>query len=427
MASVAPLQGPEPPFDLFTSQEELVQRLVGDTDLPTILNAIVLQLHALSRPASCAIFLAQPELNRLTLAAESGVPKPLLALVAPGLPIGENCGTCGHAVATGQPTAAVDALKDPKLTECAAILDACGIRATFSQPILDEYGNVIGSFGLYRTQIGLPSETERRYHEGAARLAAFAITRVRRQMESKRVRDQLEAEVHARTAQLEAANEHLESIVRILSHDLRAGVRSVSANTRFIREQLPDDLLPSVAGRLQRLQTISDELARLLESVLSFASVRTSDLRGSVSLPDVFHQAVQSVESLPEQLTVKISGGATVSGNAQVVQLILKNLVENASRYAARENHLNLQVSIRARKGIVRLEVKDDGPGIPPDKLEQVFEPRVRLQPETCMGHGIGLSNARMLAQALGGNLMAAASDQGARFILTLPAAGSRP
>lgn len=102
------------------------------------------------------------------------------------------------------------------------------------------------------------------------------------------------------------------------------------------------------------------------------------------------------------------------------VQQILANLLGNATHWAVSE--IRIEVSLNERG--LALSVWNDGPPIPKDKLEEIFERFVRLDPSRSRatgGSGLGLSISRGLALQLGGQLYAVEVDRGAKFVLELP------
>ena len=101
--------------------------------------------------------------------------------------------------------------------------------------------------------------------------------------------------------------------------------------------------------------------------------------------------------------------------DGQRILQILRNLVNNALRYAETTVH----VSGRRVAGHVRLAVFNDGDPIPTAQREKIFEPFVGTKREG--GMGLGLAIGRELAWALGGNLTCVAREDGAEFELTLP------
>ena len=76
---------------------------------------------------------------------------------------------------------------------------------------------------------------------------------------------------------------------------------------------------------------------------------------------------------------------------------------------------------MRRDEGVVVIEVADNGPGIPVDQREAVFEPFVRLNTEGTRGAGLGLAAARSIARAHGGDVVIADAEKGALLRVTLP------
>jgi signal transduction histidine kinase len=109
--------------------------------------------------------------------------------------------------------------------------------------------------------------------------------------------------------------------------------------------------------------------------------------------------------------------------DASRVEQILMNLLGNAIRHTPEGSSVHLDVS--SQNGLVRYQVRDQGPGIPEADLERVFDIYVTKAAGEERGSGIGLPLSRRLARLLGGELVAvpSAEGQGGRFVLELPAA----
>jgi signal transduction histidine kinase len=100
---------------------------------------------------------------------------------------------------------------------------------------------------------------------------------------------------------------------------------------------------------------------------------------------------------------------------------MLRNLLDNASRYA--RDRVIVSVA-KLEPGLVRVEVRDDGPGIPAAERERVFERFARVDEARDRGHGgagLGLAIARDIAVRHGGSLYAADTTSGARLVAELP------
>ena len=109
------------------------------------------------------------------------------------------------------------------------------------------------------------------------------------------------------------------------------------------------------------------------------------------------------------------------TADAAKVQQILLNLLANAIKFTDRGGSIALQCELEPEA--VSIRVTDTGKGIPPDKLEAIFEPFVQLKPKGAVtnGTGLGLPISRRLATAMGGSLSAASEvGKGSTFTLRL-------
>ncbi|MBA3877539.1 MAG: hypothetical protein C0498_11530 [Anaerolinea sp.] len=103
---------------------------------------------------------------------------------------------------------------------------------------------------------------------------------------------------------------------------------------------------------------------------------------------------------------------------------MLEHLIENAVKYAPPGTHI--RIDWRMAEGMIRIGVQDEGPGIPPEWRERIFEPYARRDTHTARGSGIGLYAAKRLCESMGGHLWCEpAPAHGARFVIALPAAAA--
>ena len=113
----------------------------------------------------------------------------------------------------------------------------------------------------------------------------------------------------------------------------------------------------------------------------------------------------------------------TVNGDRALLRRIVRNLLENAQRYAGDGA---IDISANRKDGRAILDVRDHGPGVPPDERERIFEPfyRMATSRETGRGAGLGLARVRAIARRHGGEAVCVAADGGgSRFRIDLPAA----
>jgi signal transduction histidine kinase len=202
------------------------------------------------------------------------------------------------------------------------------------------------------------------------------------------------------------------------SHDLRSPITAMRTQ---VEEALlyPDEThWPATAqallDSLDRLEAIVIDLlvlARLDSGVLSADEpVDLSELITS----EVTRRAPRMC------LATDLQPGVVVLGDRLQLARLLTNLVDNAARHAA----ATVTVKVCREGDDAVVEVIDDGPGIPPDKREFVFQRFTRLDPARTKdrgGTGLGLAIAREIAERHGGTLTIEDSEQGARFVLRIP------
>jgi signal transduction histidine kinase len=178
----------------------------------------------------------------------------------------------------------------------------------------------------------------------------------------------------------------------------------------------------TAARQTRRLQALAEDLLLLarLDARVPVASPATVDLAALASrLTDQYPLSEQ-----PLSLACDSAGPALVRGNRNELERLLRNLVDNAVRHAAR----HILITVRNQDGRVVTTVRDDGPGVPAGAAERLFERFTRLddaRSRDAGGTGLGLAIARDLARSHHGTLTLADQTPGACFLLRLPQAPS--
>ncbi|MFG2823174.1 ATP-binding protein [Kitasatospora sp. NPDC048365] len=233
----------------------------------------------------------------------------------------------------------------------------------------------------------------------------------------------LAATVNATLDRLEDAGTRQRRFIADASHELRSPITVLRTQLEvalahpgsapwpeLVREALEDTV---------RLQDLAADLL-LLARLDAAEPVATEPLDLARLCEDTL--AVRGPERVP--VAADLTPGTTVRGNRTRLARLLTNLLDNAQRYADRR----IEVRVRAVGCTAVLEVRDDGPGIPAEDRERVFERFTRLDDARSRelgGAGLGLAIARDLATHHGGTLAAEPPGApGARFVLRLPLAG---
>jgi signal transduction histidine kinase len=177
------------------------------------------------------------------------------------------------------------------------------------------------------------------------------------------------------------------------------------------------------------LALISDEttrLANLIADVLDTSRIEAGTFTFSfrdVDVADVVRDVVTAAAVGQDEVRVRADVGSVprIRADRERLQQVLQNLVDNAVKYSPA--HGDVIVSAWAENGVVRISVRDDGPGIPLEDQRLIFEKFGRSTAgEAKPGTGLGLFIARSIAEAHGGTLeVDSEPDHGSVFTLELP------
>ncbi|HZM30869.1 MAG TPA: HAMP domain-containing sensor histidine kinase, partial [Acidimicrobiales bacterium] len=221
---------------------------------------------------------------------------------------------------------------------------------------------------------------------------------------------------------LQAAAGRQRRFVADASHELRSPLASLRTQLEVGRDYAHrgdggvDDQLAEVE-RMERLVGDLLLLAKADERRLVVRS-RPLDLRAVV-----LDEAERARAQARVRLDTAAVTPATVHGDPEGLARVVRNLLENATRYA-RER---VELTLAEHDGRVELSVADDGPGIPAEARERVFERFARLdegRARDAGGTGLGLAIVREVVRAHGGSVTVG-GDAGARFVVALPPASS--
>lgn len=231
------------------------------------------------------------------------------------------------------------------------------------------------------------------------------------------VEEQLRAVWGETVVQLEQSNAELRRIGETLAHDLRNPITTIAG---FVGLVLGDpDLDAGHRRQLERVLRAATGMGEIVDGVLSDAVARSE-----ADLVDVtIHELVAWVSQLVDERAVRLvvpRSLPSVHVSLQAARQLFLNLVSNAAKHRGREGPVIVVVGAEARDGECEVEVSDDGPGIPAERREAVFERGASTEQEGA--HGLGLAMCRRIVEEHGGEIRAeAAPTGGALFRFTLP------
>jgi signal transduction histidine kinase len=282
-------------------------------------------------------------------------------------------------------------------------------------------GEVIGQLGVTCT---------RELSREDAHLAAALASQVSIHLETLR----LNAELEKRARELQELDRLKSAFLANMSHELRTPLNSILGFSDVMLLQLDGPITPEMTTDLQLIQKNGQHLLHLINDVLDMSKIES----GRMNLnPETFnvHSVLDEVRSITSTLASERNTSLFIEEDSdQEVEIfadntrfrqVMINLVNNAIKFTE-----NGKIAIRAVKqdsATILITVKDTGIGIPPEKLEDIFQEFTQVDTSTTRkvgGTGLGLPISRRLVEMHGGRLWAESKGvegEGSTFFVELP------
>ena len=278
---------------------------------------------------------------------------------------------------------------------------------------------VIGVVGLEagrRADIILTPD-ERRLLDALMDQAAVAIERVRLAKEMD------DARVAAEAERLRGA------LLTSLSHDLKTPLASILGAANSLREYGERFDAKARAEMIGTIEEEASRMARFVGNLLDMTKLESGAVelrRQPTDLSDVIGTALRRTEGLLADFKVSLDVEPDLpllELDDMLIEQVLVNLLDNAAKYAPPSSTITIMA--REMGGVVRLQITDEGLGIPEDQLSLIFEKfhRVKSRDHQRAGTGLGLAICRGFVEAMGGAITAAnrIDRSGAVFTVELP------
>ena len=223
---------------------------------------------------------------------------------------------------------------------------------------------------------------------------------------------------------LMASNAELERFAFIASHDLKEPLRNVLSFSGLLARSI-DAEDEDTRAYLDFIMQGGRQMHRLVEDTLEYSAVRREETEfGEVDLPEIIREVEFALRETIEQRGARIIRGGMpkVSGDRRQLKLIFHNLLENALEYNDADEPVIKIDYWQDRKQGHCISVSDNGPGIPEEYRQKVFDLFTRLNPRSDhSGSGIGLAIVRKIVRQHGGDIKVESQQGGgARFTFTL-------
>lgn len=226
---------------------------------------------------------------------------------------------------------------------------------------------------------------------------------------------------------IRAAQAQREEALAFLSHDIRSPLLSVLALIRSHSGESP--LLADIEKYTQKGLSTSEQFLQL-----SRLQLQSDFERYELSLEQVIYNAIEQIFTLSREKNIEIitgvgfeedggSDGVWMLANGELLERALVNLLGNAIKYSPQETVISIE--LRHSNGKARLQIRDQGYGIPADELPHIFDPFFRSSEQTLAenrGAGLGLRFVKTVVERHAGKIsVISAWQKGTTFMLELP------
>ncbi|MFA6232744.1 MAG: PAS domain S-box protein [Bacteroidota bacterium] len=265
---------------------------------------------------------------------------------------------------------------------------------TLKTPLVNDNGEVIGLIGVSR------NITERKFEELK--------------------REEQNAELHER-------NEELDTFTHSVAHDLKNPLSLILGYADMVQFEGGGFTAQELNDYMGSILFNGRKMSSIINALLLLASVRKEEVVFSrIDMQQIVTDALRRLQKQIRDDEVIITlpeKWFSPRGYAPWIEEVWVNYIGNAIKYGKKGGAVRIEGE-QSAKGMLRYSVIDEGPGIPKDKLEEIFLPFTRLAQAKIEGHGLGLSIVKRIVEKTGGQVSVTSEPGvGSTFSFTLPAA----
>jgi two-component system, sensor histidine kinase and response regulator len=260
------------------------------------------------------------------------------------------------------------------------------------------------------------------------------LLRIHSLLQFRRMRRELAASNELLRQQRDAilrVQQQKDELIEVIVHDLKNPLAAIAANAGFLTmaREMNDD----VRECSQSIASAADNMLRMVHNVLDVSRAEDAKLALRMARVDLSALVQTTCALMARRSSEKrvslhaeiAERGLTVDADADLLRRVLENLIDNAARYTAADGRVTVSVFVEGHELGVR--VADQGPGVPADQRERIFEKYAQLdrtadRAQQSFGRGIGLAFVKLAVQSLGGRIWVEDNEPvGARFELRFP------
>jgi signal transduction histidine kinase/CheY-like chemotaxis protein len=303
-------------------------------------------------------------------------------------------------------------------------------RALIAVPLKTK-DRILGSLTVDRIEAHSLTQDDLELMMTVARQVAIALDNVSAYEQIEYLNVGLEAKVRARTAELEQGDRLRSQFLSHVSHELKTPLTSIKGFLQNLLDGLTGPLNEKQQRYVSRMLDNSDRLIRMIEALMDRTRIESGRLDlvpGEINLGHCVTDAVEQLRLLAQEKQQTLEAivpraPLMVWADRDRLIQIVTNLVQNAVKFTPVTGKILVTVR-QATQTLAGVSVHDTGPGIPPEFLEQIFDPFFRAKEggSEIKGLGLGLSIVQTLVELHGGTIAARSEPgQGAEFYFTIP------
>ena len=319
--------------------------------------------------------------------------------------VGLECAFCAYAARQDEILIVEDASKDPRFAQNRLVQSGPRVRFYAGIPVHASNGHVLGTLCVMDTKARTISEAELGILECLAR--------------------SIETQIELRQTLINQSRivEERAILTDMIMHDASGLVASLRWSLSSIEKSLPDNL-----DAVKHCRSATDELLRLCDSVLTANDIqpRGVDIENK---PERLKTWLESFclrmarAARDKNISVELENGLSdepVETDIGLLERIAMNLVNNSIQACPPGSRIRIRGNYGNDNSLL-LDVSDDGPGVPAEIEDRLFEPYVSFRRSGERGTGLGLTICRLSARALGGSVHFCERERGAKFVLEVP------
>jgi signal transduction histidine kinase len=322
---------------------------------------------------------------------------------------------CAHAINHPNELLVVeDSFQDERFADNPLVTGDPHVRFYAGAPLVTNDGHALGTLCIIDNK---PRHLSKKQLKALSDLASQVMIHLQLR---KQIIDMEELKLRLEKQLYEA-----ERFAHLVSHDIKAPLRGIAAMAEYTLNEAGDVLSKEVGEYLKQIQQRSFKTVDLVEGILHHSLSANYSVNPEWINARILLREVEELCSVPADVKISTDTKITELYSDRVILIqILINLINNAVKYGAHENPV-IAISIKQTRDEWLIGVKDNGPGIPAEHQERIFEMFQTLGKTDRFGSkgtGIGLNTVKRLAELLGGRLyLQSKPGKGCVFSIQIP------